>query len=178
MKWKKYISLVLICLLTLNAGGYYLIYLGLLLNFKDEASRRINDFIADSEMTLVKVPGGDFISKGIHWTEDNEFEMNDEMYDVFKKENINVDLYLYCLADKNEDQLNKAFSNFIDKFSKDTNKNIVKNIINLYLALSMPALAPDASTVIFRNDFTDFVPTYSILYESIFPGISTPPPRA
>lgn len=178
MKMKKYISLILIVILTLNAGGYFFIYLGLQCNFKDEASKRINDFIPDSEMTLIKVPQGDYTVKGIEWTEDNEFEMNGEMYDVFKTENVNGDVYLYCLADKNEDRLNSAFSNFIDKCSKSTEKNIVKTILNLYLALSTPALAPELTYSPVQNEFTDFVITYSSLYESVFPGINTPPPRS
>ncbi len=178
MKMKKYISLILIVILTLNAGGYFFIYLGLQFNFKNEASKRINDFIPDSEMTLINVPQGDYTANGIEWTEDNEFEMNGEMYDVFKTENVNGDVYLYCLADKNEDRLNSAFSNFIDKCSKSTEKNIVKTILNLYLTLSTPALAPELTYTPVQNEFTDLVITYSSLYESVFPGINTPPPRS
>ena len=177
MKLKKYISLFLVIMLILNAGGYFFIYLGLLSNFKSEASKRINDFIDDSEMTLIKVPNGDYAAMNIHWTEDNEFEMDDEMYDVFKTENINGVVFLYCLSDKNEDNLNIAFSHFIDQFSKQGDRNLISTILNIYLALSTPALAPDISFSIFQNDYTEFIPIYKSLYESISISITTPPPR-
>ncbi|MFA6570143.1 MAG: hypothetical protein WCT77_02795 [Bacteroidota bacterium] len=102
-------------ILIFNSCGYYVAFHFLQMNVKKEAKR----FIANNEgvirLTIITVHSEKSKQKNIIWYEDEkEFQLNNKMYDVVKKEIRGDSLYLHCFNDEKEENLLASFKSNIE----------------------------------------------------------------
>jgi len=174
---KKYISLLLVLFLILNAGGYVFIYIEMSYYFKKIAFEKINNFIQEDELSILKFKKNELNNNSsFRWIDEKEFLFEDSYYDIYKIIEEDEYVYFYCLCDENENILGKAFVKFINNISSSDVfysclKNFIKNIITV-------AQAPVYET----NNFYFKTIIYNILlvtnYNSIGLEVPTPPPKS
>ena len=113
--------------------------------------------------------------KSVRWEEDgNEFEMNDEMYDVIEKRVEDGKNIIVCISDKNETALIKKFEKVRDEAqgSSQTKSNtILKLIFSPYFVSDL-----NYSFVLDNKSNLHFLYPPSFI-SSINREILTPPPQ-
>ena len=167
------------CLLILfNTGGYYLVYFQVQSYFKSIASERITEYIPVESLTLLR-----FSTKYINSeTQENyrrinknEVSYNGNMYDIYKEEVNNDSLILYCLSDENEDKLDQAFSEYINKNVVDYFNLSVKNLLRAIIKIALPPVEfsyNDFSLynlIAFKSNKNDLI--------NVIIDVPVPPPR-
>lgn len=113
--------------------------------------------------------------KRVRWEDDgNEFEMNDEMYDVIEKRWENGKTIIVCISDKNETALIKKFEKLRDQAqgaSQSKSNTILKLMFSPFFVSDLNySFAPD------RQSNLHFLYPPSFI-SSINREILTPPPQ-
>ncbi len=173
---KKTFSIFLILSFLFNAAGYLLIYSGLQSHLKEIAKENISTGRIVNKVLILAFSKTD-INEGLselRFLDEKEFTYKGKMYDVIKKECVNDSIYLDCLPDTNEDELNLAFNKNFDGDELNSNKNspgqnLLKNILQDSVLSDNPILPRQFSKI---NYFTNkSITTLSNIYE-----VATPPP--
>lgn len=130
---KKLISILLVVLLIFDSCIYVFIYLELSNYFKKEGAKIINEFIPANELDVISIHKTDLvsISSDIIFLNDNEFIYKNELYDIYNIITTEDSIHYYCINDKKENLLEKAFSSYIDYKTTENSKNTpVNNILH------------------------------------------------
>jgi hypothetical protein len=175
---KKITAILLVSLLIFDSCGYFFIYTELSNFFKKEAAEKINDFLPDNELEIISahITEINSFNPNFVFVNDNEIKVNESMYDIYKTEFKNDSVFYYCINDKNENILEKAFSNYLE--SKTNNKPGNIPIHNILLNIIKIALAP----VNFNNNYIQFSINFTTIIPNILPqysiDIPSPPPKS
>lgn len=175
---KKITAILLVSLLIFDSCGYFFIYTELSNFFKKEASEKINDFLPDNELEIIAVHITEVnsINPNLVFVNNHEIKINESMYDIYKTEYKNDSVFYYCINDKNENILEKAFSNYME--SKTNNKSANIPIHNILLNIIKIALAP----VNFNDSYFQFSIKFMTVIPNILPqyslDIPSPPPKS
>jgi hypothetical protein len=133
--------------------------------------KKISEILPSKELTCIK-----FLKKKIsrsEWIEKNEFEYNDSMYDVVKKEETSKYYLFYCLNDEKEEILIKNYSRQFDDNKEKPTQHSTRTLITLIV----PAILRN-KILIKRIDTISSINNYlSFNYQSIWMDKLTPPPR-
>lgn len=168
---KKCISILLAFLIFLNSAGYIILFWQIQQDVKREMIKKISEILPSKELTCIK-----FLKKKIsrsEWIEKNEFEYNDSMYDVVKKEETSKYYLFYCLNDEKEEILIKNYSRQFDDNKEKPTQHSTRTLITLIV----PAILRN-KILIKRIDTISSINNYlSFNYQSIWMDKLTPPPR-
>ena len=118
---KKVSIILLIVILVMGQFGYYCFYAYNIYCAKEEAKERILKQVPRHLLTRISAD-----NPSINWEEENEFRLDDKMYDVARVEVENGKKYLLCVSDENEDALIKKFAAVITS-NKAEGNNSAKN---------------------------------------------------
>ena len=139
-------------------------------NFKEKKKKNIpEDEIASIMLT-------DEVLNKLKWKADDEFELEDQMYDIISKETNSEGLVLLrCLPDPKEKKLFDNFFQWINSTNDDENN--AKDNSNVLIYFSLDYLAPSK----LKRDYfsmTDlhYFPQESS-YKSYYPENPSPPPE-
>ena len=167
---------MIILLFVFNAGGYYFVYIQLLSNFKYAAQNDLSIQIPIEKLELIKINNNKVYSENeFEKVNDEEIRFNGNMYDVFKEEIKNDETFYYCVNDKNEDVIQKAFTEFINDKKDDKTNSSVINIIKIFIT---QAISPQVYELI-HYDINNKITTTNkqFLIKTIL-DIPSPPPKA
>ena len=141
---------------------------------KEEAEEQILSTINKNQLEQINETEN---RNAIVWEEEGkEFSLNNQMYDVAKKESSNGNIILYCLNDKKEKQL-------IDEMIKKVRSGTDNSSSNKDGKQSIKFQAPDftlsdntllpGNVVLVDEQFQDF----TVLLHSVSKEVITPPPN-
>lgn len=118
---KKVSIILLIVILVIGQFGYYCFYAYRIYCAKEEAKQQVLKQIPGHLLTKISAD-----NPLIHWEEENEFSLDNKMYDVARVEVQNGKKYFLCASDENEDALIKKFAAVISG-NKAEGNNTGKN---------------------------------------------------
>ncbi len=173
---RKLFSIFLIFSFIFNAGAYLLIYLAFQYSLKAEASEKISSGMFSSKYEIITFSKEE-IRKGIPdlvFLNGKEFLYKGKMFDIVKTVHKNNSVYFYCLPDKDEDRLNHAYNNNVDKNNDDSGKKaatekLTKNIIS-------EALIPGLSIYLYKKTENNYRLIDKKFSPQDFSVVPTPPP--
>ena len=120
---RNLISILLICVIVVNSIMFGVVYIFLKGNLKKEFLSNLDTEI--NEIPVTKITSADIdVNADIVILENDELRIGDEFFDIYKTEFINGMKVYYCLNDKNEIFLDKAFSDFLSSNSGFSGKFI------------------------------------------------------
>ena len=113
---KKFISLLLICLLVIHLAGFYVYFVVRLGELRMEMREKLASLPAD-ELDAIPIPLGQFKSS---WIDQREMKWQGRMYDIARVERSGESMIVYCLQDTDEDNLLSFISAVVEMSSQDT----------------------------------------------------------
>ena len=158
-----------------NIVGYRVVYF-----FRQrEAKSEMQNFLRSMANRRSEIPGLLLFQeedlKRVRWQDDgNEFEMNDEMYDVIEKHRENGKTIVVCISDKNETALIKKFEKLRDQAqgsSQSQSNTILKLMFSPFFVSDL-----NYSFVLGRQSNLQFLYPPSFI-SSVNREILTPPPQ-
>ena len=125
---KKIIPVLLIILLVLNTFGFNLLLDYMILKCKyDFSNEKYHD---PGQITLIKINEND--EKDLQRVDDNEVRYKNKMYDIIKETKKDCILYIYCINDKQEDNLFEMLFK-VNKNDYPDGKSTTVNLENLLI---------------------------------------------
>jgi hypothetical protein len=174
---KKITSILLILLLFFDSCGYIFVYIELSNYFKKEGTRKISEYLPNDNLEIIIVHKSDIynINSPIKFVKKQEIRYKDELYDICNEVSLGDSIYYYCLNDKNENILEQAFANYLEKNTQDNSQNVpIHNILKSIIKVATIPLMFDnkyyQSSIKLITQITNFFPQYSS-------DIPTPPPK-
>ncbi len=135
---KKIISSLLIGLVLLNVCGFNLLFSFLLLSCKYEAAEKIeelSDYASLTHLIINSYNKDEFIRIG-----KDEVMYKNQMYDIVSEKGDNHETHLYCIQDKNENEVRNSIKNFdknLKEFPnserKENSSYVLNNLIKNYI---------------------------------------------
>jgi hypothetical protein len=165
---RKFISLLIIVVLLLDIGGYYLWFLIWKNSAQQEISQEIKKGLKGVELSLIEVSNNE--QSNISWIKPNkEFRYKGDMYDIVNVKIQNKYTLYYCIKDIKEKQL-------IANFSKNHNskKEAVKKM-RMFKFQYVPR-SFSLKICLFSSDFNSG--TIESLYKFEITDINSPPPKS
>ncbi len=165
---KRFFSVIVLIIITLDIGGYYLVFNGLQRSVQHGVREEIENGVKEADLALVVVPV--IGESGISWIkQDKEFRYRGEMYDVVRKSSGDGFTCYYCLKDSREKQLIADYNKNQDQ-DKNPGKRIRRTFAFDYL--------PDIPIVLSGLEGSGFLfPSTVSQYPSGSSEIHSPPPR-
>jgi hypothetical protein len=154
--------------------GYYCFYAYRIYCAKEQAKEQLLKQVPSHLLTKISAD-----NPLIHWEEENEFNLDNKMYDVARVEMENGKKYLLCVSDENEDALIKKFSGIaIDNSKAEGNGSgktqlSLKFQVNDIICASYNGFSQKNITVEDIHGFDIYTPDLSITDKSV----NTPPPK-
>jgi hypothetical protein len=160
---KKAGSIFLLSIFLFNTMGYFIAFKISQVEIKQEIRKDIENGTTSNSVSEIVIGNSELAS--VNWVEDDEFEYNNERYDLVKKSEGGTSTTFYCIKDSEESTL---FSNMYehvknhvsgakstkDSSSKVVGDNVVK-IVNLHsFSLNPPVLSLN------NNSFLPFLSNY------------------
>jgi hypothetical protein len=146
--------------------------------FKQEASAKINDYIPDSQLEIIAFHLSELskVNSPLRILENDEIKINEELYDVYKKEVKGDSVYFYCINDAKENILETAFVIYVESKTQDNTKNTpIHNILaNFFKVAVIPSEYYNSyyqSSIKFTTHLVYLFPQHSV-------DIPTPPPKS
>ncbi len=176
---KKCVSILILALMLYNIMGYYLAYLAMVQQTKEEMRETLTDNDETQDLIVVKVPyvNGKIEEKDFELIDEDEFRYEGKMYDIARTEIKDNAIYFYCLNDKKEDAIDLALVKHIQNNVNDNSatgkksNSILKNLIKIYL----PITGLSGSFSSSENDNSYAGRTFQTL-TTVF-DVASPPPR-
>jgi len=176
---KKWVSIFLLGLMLYNIMGYYVAYLAMLQELKNEMRSSIHNADQDENITIIKLPyiDGKIADNDLEFVDEDEFSYRGQMYDVQRTEINGNEISFYCLCDENENTLNFSLEKHIDCNNLDgnsaekKNESITKSLLKEYLP-QMGLIVPIGENSIVAEFSNLAYPTLNASYE-----VALPPPK-
>lgn len=145
--------------------------------FKKEASEKISDFVSEEKLEALSFSKSELeeIYSPVRFVKGNEILYKDELYDIYKTIYSEDSVTFYCLNDKNENILERAFSAYIDYKTQDNSKNTP--ITNILHSIMKVAITPNH---IICNNFQTYIEIFDnfvAFQQQYLLDIPTPPPK-
>ena len=133
--------------------------------------QRIASIVPDDELIKIKINKSTYSN----WAKEDEFELDGNMFDVVKKEEHGLFVFLYCLNDEKEARIIKNFKKQYDDAKNHNGNSPLKNNSQI---LNFTAILNNTYSLQKRNNIFGHIPIIVPLYNSIKPEIVSPPPKA
>lgn len=166
-------SILLSFLIILNSSGYIFIYIERLASNKRTVEMIINSAKDMSVFEKFVFTKKEYYKK-FNWKDDNEFELNGNMYDIAKVETKNKQIVIYCIRDDKEEQL---ISNFEKVHNNNSTKDKIHFPCNQLNTLNFNAIDNDSYSQKRFFNIILFSESFLNNYVSVFLKFPTPPPR-
>jgi hypothetical protein len=167
---KKYTSLLLVGVLVIHLAGFYVYFMVRLGDLRMKMREKLAELPAD-QLEAVRIPLHLFKTS---WIEDKEIKWQGKMFDVARVERQDNIVIVYCIHDKDEDNLLSFIGAVIDMSQQDTQStpSSVTQFFSLKYILT-PLTSPERSV----REITSSVCPYQVRFHSVFLLPVTPPPR-
>ncbi len=121
---KKLIAAILLLFYTANTFGYLILFYQLRTEIQKEMFSKIENFEVSNCIEKILIKNSDRANKYFHRLNETEFEYLGKKYDIVR-EIVNFDeTIFYCVNDKNEEILEKAFAAVLeDDLNNDPKKS-------------------------------------------------------
>jgi hypothetical protein len=164
---RKYLSMITVCLILFNLGGYYVRFGIMQFSIHQEIKQTIRKNLKDSELTLIVV--SDREKSDIRWIENGkEFSLNGEMYDVVRIKIQNGKTSYYCINDVKEEELITSYKK--NHKNRESDKNVKNGIMLQFFPKTTSLLIYNFTSILIYPSFID-------LYQSRYLEIQSPPPK-
>jgi hypothetical protein len=174
---KKITSILIIALLFFDSCGYIFVYLELSRYFKQESSLKINEIFSKDDIEIIALHKSDLTKNNspVKFIEEKEILYKGELFDIYNTISFEDSIYYYCLNDRNENILEKAFTIYLDKNTQENSKNIpiyniLHNIIKIAITPTQFDFNQSQHCIKYENKFIYLISQYSF-------DIPTPPPK-
>ncbi len=166
---KKLFAIAFVSLFLLHFAGVYTYFGVRLINIRQEMKLKLKT-LSDDQLVKIVLSKKDFQKVDL---EENEIELNDNMYDIAKIEKNGNEYVLYAQHDEHEDNL----LSFLDEIMKRSNSDKKPVPSQLLQLLSLVYISP-SNNFSFRKTVTEkHFSLYSNLYSSFHSSIESPPPK-
>ncbi len=132
---KKILSAIIILLVLFNTFGFELIFSIALSECKNEAISVIKSLEEENNLKVLHISKKNI--KNVIRLNDKEIQINGELFDVFKEEEIGSEVVFYCYHDEKEQRLINDFHRSEKKEQSTTKENearfVLKNLVKNYI---------------------------------------------
>ncbi len=105
---KKIFTIIILLIFFCNQVAYYLVYTVIRYGETEKIEHHILSTLPENECEIINIT---LNADKIHWEKEGEvFILNGVMYDVAKTENINGNMYGYCITEKKEMEIMLDYS--------------------------------------------------------------------
>jgi hypothetical protein len=172
---KKSISIAILSLFIYNSFGFLAVHPFLSMYYKNLGMQKIEKSAKQELIEFFIFDKKDIAENKIDfkWIHSREFIYNGEMYDIVKKEENDIQLFLYCINDIKEKKLEEEFAKKVQNNSTNSKHRQVSNHLNILLSEPVQTNSISVEPICefnFYNLLTD-------CYKSINLDIPSPPPR-
>ena len=110
----RYVSIsILALLLIFQSLGSHVLFHVQRQQIRKEIKHRLKNEIDLAQLHIFKVKGQIYASNMLRWLSEEEFRYKNMFYDVVKTRQVGDDLYLFCVADNQEEILFANLSNLV-----------------------------------------------------------------
>jgi hypothetical protein len=169
---KKLLGVFLILLIFLNSAGFVILFFQADSGNRIEMRERISTHNYANDLNIITID-----KKNINLLirkNENEFEYRGKMYDVIKAENTNNLIILYCLIDKEENNLNNYLHGLLDENRDKHHQNSQRNMNHIVIS---PVIIKGRYIINRTDEIYSFSPNAILNYKSITLNLLTPPPK-
>lgn len=170
---KKFVSSVILTLMFYNLFGYFILYLILEKNYKEDASK-ICSSSKNIPLTKIKVKmvNGKISDPDLDLLDENEITYKGHLYDIVKTETADGYIFLYCFHDKKEEHLRNYFFDHVKQNSSSypKSKYFTKGKIKKCIQHQIVFYNPEIN---FEKEYFTPPASFSINYSSV----GSPPPK-
>lgn len=174
--YKKLITYSLVILIMFNSAGFIVTFFQLKLLFREIAFKNIENYIPEEKTSNFVFLKSEF-EQGTQFLEildEKEFRYHNKMYDIIDLKYFGENVYVKCLSDENEDNLDKAFSDFLNlQTNSKANNSILKSIKNI-INIGLPA---DCNIFTFETGNSISFQLIKNSLSNLHLEIPTPPPK-
>jgi hypothetical protein len=167
---KKYTSLLLVGMLVIHLAGFYVYFIVRLGDLRMNMREKLAELTAD-QLEAVRIPLHQFKTS---WIEDKEMKWQGKMFDIARVEREDNIVIVYCVQDKDEDNLLSFIGAVIDMSQQDTQS--APSSITQFFSLKY-ILAPLTCQERPVGEIIAPVCPYRVSFNSVFLLLITPPPR-
>jgi hypothetical protein len=177
---KRSAAILLLSLILLQTGGYYIILYASILGARVDAADFIKDpdQIKEKAVTLTfPVKDGKLIATGLVFDDEDEFSYQGRMYDIISINKSKDHISFTCYSDTKETELDQ---NLCDKIDTDREAPAQKHKGFSLLKILLPYLNPAQSDKVHSCELASVgtIPAYTKSYRSfVFKPIISPPPE-
>ena len=168
---KRFLSVFVLCLMLAHLAGFYVYFVVRLGEVRMEMRKKLAD-LPPSQLDIVIIPQESFRAS---WLEELEMKWQGKMYDIARVESRGDEVIVYCLHDKDEDDLLSLVSAIVETGQQD-NQQAPTTLIEFfgleYVPTSTAVPEPEALPK------KTFVPVASEHFSSIAYDPAFPPPRS
>lgn len=161
---RAFIALLLVGIFIFNMLGYCMFSVLILTHQKSVFNQIISGKFEKKELCILN--GSDI--KNARWEHEKEFEWNEEMYDVVKKENKNGEITYTCKKDSKEDQLK-------NQKRKASEKSTARKMVEM-VKIFVQTTTAEQPSFIFEIQKSE-IGILTLDYSFYFLSISSPPPK-
>jgi len=163
----KIIPIILVVLISLNTFGFNLVLECLLYSWKTEFKEYVVNSNSEKKITIFHLSE---LDQNKLRRFDDEINYDGHMYDVVKEGAKKNDVYIYCVKDKKEDELNDLVS------EQHTNKKYPLKLSHLIKNMTKIYLSPPKDNKLF-SDHISFSTFENKKYTSRYREVISPPPN-
>jgi hypothetical protein len=165
---RKFLSILLILLITLNSFGFDFIVNILIYTCKADFEEFVINNVKESKLTIFSLNS---IDKSKFVLLDDEIEYDGQMYDIVRIDKNNNDIYFYCINDKFESSLKNTPNTENEKQSFPIQAYFIqKNIEKIFIS---PPKFRNSSLI---NNL-HFSNSENVIYVSNYLEVLSPPPN-
>ncbi len=167
---KKYTSLLLVGVLVIHLAGFYVYFIVRLGDLRMNMREKLAELPAD-QLEALRIPLNQFKTS---WIEDKEMNWQGKMFDIARVEHQDNIVIVYCIHDKDEDNLLSFIGAVIDMSQQDTQST--PSSVTQFFSLKY-VLAPLNGQERPVREITSPICSYRVSFNPVFILPVTPPPR-
>lgn len=130
---KKISTILLLLAFLLNIAGAAIFYTIQCYVVKEEMKSYLKNYALDKTEVFTIPISNITLNNTINWENEDEFEYNNDMYDILKKDTANGILTVYTVADKKESSLLTAYQQINNQHtSKEKSSSLLRFFQTIY----------------------------------------------
>jgi len=175
---RTFAVLLILSLFLIQSGGFLLLFKIYEFQISTEIRNNIKTGIPNDELVIFRIPNSSLESFKENFVlfEDDEFRLEDKMYDVVRMERNSEETIYYCVPDTRESELYSRLDQLVNKsLSDDPLKKKLNSNFQIFLSALFFDQPQQMKFEVSCKKINPLLSTFSI--ESISPECLSPPPR-
>jgi len=127
----RILSLLLLFIFLYNIGGYFIAFIAIQYQVRNEIKAQIREGIAEDELHQIILPANPEVNTDFSLDDEQEIKYNGKMYDIVKQIVKGDSIYFYCILDEEETELFEDLDEDVEKeIASASNKDKLKTLKN------------------------------------------------